>query len=83
MFKNYLYHVLVALDQLINALLAGHADETLSSRAWRAYVKGKIFGKIFKPLIDGLFFLFEKDHCYNAYMSELSRKQFPSEFQKL
>ena len=81
--KTYLYHVLIALDQLINTLLAGHADETLSSRAWRAYTKPTIFGKIFKPLIDGLFYLFEKDHCYHAYMSELNRKQFPSEFQKL
>ena len=27
--------VLIALDQLANAILAGHADETLSARAYR------------------------------------------------
>lgn len=27
--------VLVALDQLVNALFGGWADETLSSRCWR------------------------------------------------
>jgi hypothetical protein len=27
--------VIIALDQLANAILAGHADETLSARAYR------------------------------------------------
>lgn len=38
---RYLKQVLIAFDQLINALLGGWADETLSSRAWRHYVKGR------------------------------------------
>ena len=28
--------ILIALDQLANAILAGHADETLSARAYRS-----------------------------------------------
>ena len=30
---NYVWQVLIALDQLLNALLGGDADETVSSRA--------------------------------------------------
>lgn len=74
--KDYVIQVLVAFDQLANALLLGSADETLSSRAYRAEYKDLIFGKIFRPLIDCLFF-WQENHCYKAYMSELNRKQFP------
>ena len=31
--------VLIAVDQLVNALLAGWPDETLSSRAWRRRIR--------------------------------------------
>ena len=62
----------IALDQFGNTLLGGWADETLSSRAYRAERDGRIFGKIFRPLIDTLFFL-EKAHCKNAYLSEIRR----------
>lgn len=31
----YWKQVLIALDQLLNTLFRGYADETLSSRAWR------------------------------------------------
>ena len=33
--KRQVKQVLIALDQLANTLLAGHADETLSARAYR------------------------------------------------
>ena len=51
---------LIAFDQLINTMIGGYADETLSARAWRADRDGKILGKIFRPTIDFLFF-FEKE----------------------
>lgn len=68
----YLMQNLIALDQTGNALLGGWADETLSSRAYRADRDGRLFGRIFRPLIDALFF-FEKEHCKNAYLSEIRR----------
>lgn len=71
----YLMQNLIALDQVGNTLLGGWADETLSSRAYRAEVDGKIFGKIFRPLIDLLFF-FDKNHCRNAYLTEFRRGNF-------
>lgn len=80
MFK-YTFNILVALDQLVNTFLGGEPDETLSSRAWRTYRKGKVFGKIFRPLIDTLLF-FDKNHCENAYIAEKRRRQLPPEFRE-
>lgn len=76
---NYFVQLLVALDQLLNALLLGYADETLSSRAYRADRDGKVFGLFFRPLIDTVFF-FQKNHCHQAYLEEVHRRQYPKHF---
>lgn len=39
--KNWGYHVLIAVDQLFNALTGGAADETLSSRTYRGAILSK------------------------------------------
>jgi hypothetical protein len=78
--RCYIHHLLIALDQLANALLAGYADETLSSRMYRYELKEKQLGKIMRPIIDTLFF-FDKNHCFNSYLSELDRRHLPREFQ--
>lgn len=78
--KTYLLSVLIALDQLANALLFGAADETLSARAWRAEQQGKVLGKVFRPLIDAMFYPFERNHCYGAWLSEVTRKQLPGSY---
>lgn len=75
----YLLNNLIALDQLVNTILGGHPDETLSSRAYRAEQNNKIFGKFFRPVIDGIFF-WQKQHCYRGYLAEKQRKQLPSNF---
>ena len=76
---QYLKQVLIALDQLINALLGGMADETLSARAWRTEQDGKMFGRLFRPVIDFIFIVitFGRDHihCFRSYTSEVERKQ--------
>ena len=77
---SYLKNIALAVDQLINAILKGSPDETLSSRAYRADRDGKIFGKVFRPLIDGILF-FDPQHCYGAYQNELNRRQLPNGFQ--
>jgi hypothetical protein len=71
--------VLIAIDQLLNALLFGYADETLSSRAYRADRDGKAFGKFFRPMIDTIFF-WDKRHCFQAYLAEVSRRQYSKNF---
>jgi hypothetical protein len=77
------YHalqVLIALDQLVNALLGGWADETLSSRAWRMERKGRPWGRVLRPVIDTLAWPFERDHCRASFDSEREGRQLPPEF---
>lgn len=69
--------VLIAFDQLLNALLRGWADETLSARAWRC--RDRAFWGVARAVIDGLFF-FEPNHCYQAYVGERARMQLPPEY---
>ena len=71
--------VLIAIDQLLNALLFGYADETLSSRAYRADRDGKVFGKFFRPVIDSMFF-WQDRHCYMSYLAEVQRRQYSRSF---
>lgn len=77
---KYIKNILIALDQLINTLIKGEPDETLSSRAWRHYADGSY--KWPKRIIDTLLF-FDKDHCYTSWLSEKNRKHFPHSFRKL
>jgi hypothetical protein len=69
-------NILIALDQLINAVCGGWPDETLSSRAWRWDVKGKRTWP--RRLIDALFF-FDSRHCLKSYESERLGRQLPPE----
>ncbi|MDL2272796.1 pseudouridine synthase [Desulfovibrio sp. OttesenSCG-928-I05] len=68
------FQILVALDQLINTLLGGWADETLSARCWRKRAN-KHWNKA-RCIIDALFF-WQKDHCKTAYESEQQRLHLP------
>ena len=70
--------VFVALDQLLNAVLGGWADETLSSRAWRTGNKGRLAGRIAQPVIDTIFF-WQEDHCWSAFVAERYQRQSPPE----
>jgi len=67
---------LIAFDQLLNTLLGGMADETLSARAWR--LDGISPGwSAARRLIDALFF-WQAGHCEQAYLAEQQRKQLPT-----
>lgn len=79
--KKYFIQNLIAIDQLANTILGGYADETLSSRAWRAERDKKAIGIIMRPFIDFVFNLFgDKDHCYTSYISERDSNHLPPEF---
>ena len=74
--------VLVALDQLLNAVLGGFSDETLSARAYRNdSPAGKARWRIARRVIDTLFFL-EPGHCFKAFMSEIDRRQYPPSYRE-
>lgn len=79
--KRYSYHVVIAIDQLFNALTGGAADETLSSRTYRGAILVKQPKKRWRVLyrvINGLFF--DSNHCKTAYESEVSGKQHDERF---
>jgi hypothetical protein len=76
-------NVLIAIDQLLWVLLTlgkGHPDETISAALWRMEQQGKIAGRIFRPLVDLLFRPIEKDHCREAWLSEVHRSQLPDAY---
>lgn len=72
------FQVLVAIDQLLNTLVGGYADETLSARAYRRYLRGKPWCA---RVINVLFF-WQDNHCKTAYESELADRQLPPEYRE-
>lgn len=76
----YLKQIAIAIDQLLNALIGGYADETLSSHAYRMWLQGKPWGFL-KYVIDRLFFL-EQEHCLSSYLSERKGLQLPPELRR-
>lgn len=69
-----LKQIAIAIDQLVNALLGGYADETLSARAYRTQ----------SPLeryIDAIFF-WDENHCRTSFQSELERRQLPPQYRR-
>ena len=62
-----------AIDHLVLVLLTlgnCHRGETLSAAAWSLEQDGKFFGRVFRPLIDTLFYFIEKDHCRESWLAE-------------
>ena len=77
--KNYFWQLLIAIDQLLNTLLGGWADETLSSRAYRkAKYSKNPFWKVAKISIDFIFALVgDFNHCEEAFINESKRMHLP------
>jgi hypothetical protein len=58
--KKYLWNIIVSIDQLINTLIGGDPDETISSRMGKYVLKGRGFVPcVLCKIID----IFDKDHC--------------------
>lgn len=80
----YLHDLLVACDQLLNALLGGWPDETLSSRCWRWHKDGVRSWPC--RLIDTLLW-WDRElrggasirHCELSWESERNGRQLPPE----
>ena len=70
----YIKNILIGIDQLANAIFCGEPDETLSSRAYRL---DKERGRKLPRILIDLLLWFDKDHCHQAYLSEIDRKQLP------
>ena len=77
--KKYFKRLLIAIDQLVNTILGGYPDETISAVCYRKGKTCKVF-RFFEICINLLFLVFEKDHCYGAYMSEVNKTYLPKEY---
>lgn len=67
--------VMMAFDCLLNTAFRGWYHETLSSRSWRAFDCGKVFGKLFMPTID-VMFAWQKHpegHCRHTFERDLEK----------
>lgn len=71
---QYVFNLLLGLDQFINVVLLGDPDESISGRLGRAHLSGhpKLFVEPLRKLVDygakGL--AGQHDHCVNSVESE-------------
>lgn len=79
---SYPKAVLVALDQLCNALAGGWPDETLSSRFWRWHVSG-VRSWPCRALDRVAGWFGDLDHCRQSWESERQGRQLPPELRRL
>lgn len=66
--------ILYIADNLVLALItAGNClvGETLSSVAWELEFEKKLLGRVFRPIIDWIFYPLEKEHCLKAWITFL------------
>jgi hypothetical protein len=68
---SYPVRVLIAFDQMVNVITGGHPDETISSRAGRAALAGRWWGKVMSAFLN----LFESDHGAKAEAGDLERAE--------
>lgn len=59
--KTYLWNIFVSIDQLINTILGGDPDETISSRMGKALKRCSLCRFICK-----LIHPFDKNHCQKS-----------------
>jgi hypothetical protein len=75
--RTRVINVLVSLDQFVFSLVtlgSSAPDESMSAAAFRLESKGRLPGRIFRPLIDALFW-FDPLHCRVAYEAEIFGRQ--------
>lgn len=78
--KNYIWNLVIALDQILNAALFGSPDETFSARVHRKAEAGKWCWKALRWVINQIFF-WQEDHCRQSFDSEVAQDHRPKEYQ--
>jgi hypothetical protein len=58
--KQYIWNLLISLDQFFNALFGGYPDETISSRMGKCVKKNNC---VFCGFICKVLDIFDKGHC--------------------
>ena len=73
-YRGWLYSVLIAIDQLGNALAGGYADSTISARVGynvrHATPERQNYWRLLEGIINYTFLPLDgPDHCYQAYLA--------------
>lgn len=76
---QYFKNLFIGFDQLLNTLLKGWPDETLSARAYRLDIER---GRKWPRRVIDFILWFDKDHCRVSYESEILRRQLPPSMRK-
>ena len=84
--KHNIEQILISLDQFLNVLICSiiepnrkqWADETFSSHCYRCRNNNRRWKCLYK-FVNLLFFWQSKDHCKDAYFSEIERNHLPPE----
>lgn len=76
--RSYVLSVLISIDQLLNALLAGYPDETLSSRAYRCRHKKR--WAIAEKVINAIFFWDRQGDIRHCELSFMGEKHLPQRY---
>lgn len=65
--RHYILNILISLDQLLNTIIAGDPDETISSRVGKAAQRSKI-AKVLESIINLMFWPFKGNlnHCQQS-----------------
>lgn len=77
--KQRILNWLIALDQFLFCTVCfgqSYPNESASAAAWRLEQDGHWAGRLFRPLIDAIFFL-DPDHCKNSYTNLMAGKHMP------
>jgi len=61
--KKYFWNILISIDQVINTILGGDPDETISSRMGKYAERGRGW---FPKTICKLLHLIDNNHCQNS-----------------
>ena len=72
--------IAIAVDQLLNAICLGKADETLSARFYRNRNNSGWWSFWYRAT--NVLFFWQEDHCRASYYSELNRRQLPKEYRE-
>ena len=70
--KRRALNLMISTDQFVFSLITlgrSDPDETMSSAAYRLEQEGRLQGKLFRPLIDKLFW-FDPEHCKKSWEAE-------------
>ena len=78
---SYWVNMLLAIDQLFNAITGGSCDETFSSRTYRMASLEKPLWMALEKVIDILFYWDTTkegiSHCESSYLVEMNRGHMP------